>query len=87
MISDDDTERLALAQSLMVEITVRLEGLAERGRPSTIKDFGPALQRGHPSRQRSSERPRKIGVAGRQANTVKAPTLRTLARVLGVPGA
>lgn len=30
MISDDDTERLALAQSLMVEITVRLEELAER---------------------------------------------------------
>ena len=30
MVSDDDLERRALAQGLMVEITVRLEGLAER---------------------------------------------------------
>lgn len=30
MDSDDDLERRTLAQGLMVEITVRLEGLAER---------------------------------------------------------
>ncbi len=30
MSSDDDTDRLALAQGLMVEITARLEDLAEQ---------------------------------------------------------